>query len=85
MKINEEGNCQHFESKYVNLFYRQLEESQVIEITEDEKKNILRLIKYSQEYIDSGLIKYETCYFNKEDLELIIKALKRVVNNNEDK
>lgn len=33
------------------------------------------LIDYIQEYLDSGMWQYEACNLNKNDLEVIIKAL----------
>ncbi len=43
------------------------------------------LIKHIQDYLDSGMYKYEACYLNKEDLKLIIKALKQIDTFNQDK
>ena len=37
----------------------------------------LVLINHIQDYIDSGKYQYEACYLNKEDLNLIIKALEK--------
>lgn len=34
------------------------------------------LINHIQEYLDSGMIQYEACYLNKDDLKVIIEALK---------
>ena len=35
------------------------------------------LINHIQEYLDSGMWQYETCYLNKDDLKVIIKALEQ--------
>lgn len=35
------------------------------------------LIDHIQEYLDSGMWQYEACYLNKNDLEVIIKALEK--------
>ncbi|WP_288887805.1 hypothetical protein [uncultured Eubacterium sp.] len=45
----------------------------------NENKHIKNLIEFIQEYIESDMSKYEACYLTREDLQLIIKALKEVV------
>ncbi len=35
------------------------------------------LIKYIKAYLDNEMYKYEACYLNKEDLEVILKALEQ--------
>ena len=42
------------------------------------------LINYIQEYLDIGLWQYEACDLNKDDLELIIKALAKQIDKEGD-
>lgn len=99
MNLNECKNCRYLDKiitanesyyecdspKYSTTFPEFVGVCPYLEKVIDENKNIKELIDYIQDYIDSDMQKYEACYLTGNDLKLIIKVLKKVVNDNEDK